>query len=135
VRHLDQLALITALLGVAVSLFILFGPTVTECVVASGAAGDVGVTGCTTTSLVRSQPIWPMPLLAIVVWGLAPSLALAGVATLTRRGRGLALVYLAVGVELTAVISVAAVLFVPLVLLPLLATAIMATTSTRKTAA
>ena len=100
-------ALITAGLGVLTGAFVLFGPTYTRC-----SLGSIGQTGigqpvqtltpahCDTMSLVQAQSVWPMPLLALVLWSLAPLLAVLGVWS----GR-LWLVAVALIVELSSIIS------------------------------
>lgn len=79
-------SLITAALGVATGVFVLFGPTYTRCSFAT--IGQTGIgqpvqtltpARCDTMSLVQSQSVWPMPLLALVLWSLAPLLAVLGV--------------------------------------------------------
>lgn len=85
-RVIARLAsMITALLGIAVGTYVLYGPTYTRCYF-----GQIGQTGigqpvvtlepahCDTLSLIASQPVWPMPLLAIAFWSLVPLLAVVG---------------------------------------------------------
>jgi hypothetical protein len=79
-------SVITACLGVVTGAFVLFGPTYTRC-----SFGTIGQTGigqpvvtlaparCETFSLVESQPVWPMPLLALAVWSFVPLLGVVGV--------------------------------------------------------
>jgi hypothetical protein len=100
-------SLITAALGVVTGVFVLFGPTSTRC-----SLGSIGQTGigqpvqtltpahCDTMSLVQSQSVWPMPLLAIALWSLAPMLAVLGVWS----GRPW-LVAIALIVEMSSIIS------------------------------
>ena len=100
-------SLITAALGLATGAFVLFGPTYTRC-----SFGTIGQTGigqpvvtltpahCETLSLVQEQAVWPMPLLAIAIWSLAPLLAVVGVWS----GR-MWLVALALVVEASSIIS------------------------------
>ena len=100
-------ALITAALGVVTGAFVLFGPTYTRC-----SLGSIGQTGigqpvqtltpahCDTMSLVQAQSVWPMPLLVLALWSLAPLLAVLGVWS----GR-LWLVAIALVLELSSIIS------------------------------
>ncbi len=122
-------SLITAALGLATGVFILLGPTGTRCT--SAAIGQTGIgqpvvtlapAHCETTSMVEIQPVWPMPLLALAVWSLAPLLAVVGVWS----GRPW-LVAVALIVEASSIISFGAgpyyltVVLVPLALTWLLA--------------
>lgn len=124
-------ATLAAALGIAIGLFMLFGPTSTGCSIqmtlptASGAVATQGPLVCETKSLVEVQPIWPMPLLAIIVWSLAPAVALVGTRqALGGRRMGLALVVAGLVVEATVVVSFgAAPLYVPFVLAPLIVAA------------
>jgi hypothetical protein len=130
---------LAAALGIAIGLFMLFGPTYTGCRIEMTAPPTPGAIAtqsplvCGTKSLVEVQPIWPMPLLAILGWSLAPVVSLVGVRrALARRSPGLALVVAAVLVECTVVISFgAAPLYVPFVLLPLLVSAVLAARAAR----
>jgi len=131
-------ALGAAVLGVAVFAYVLFGPTVTRC-----SFGEIGSTGigqpvvtlkpafCETVRLVDSQPVWPMPLLALTFWSLVPLLA---VVAAWRALPWLALT--AVLLELTALISFGVgpyyVLFVGV---PLVVTWILVSSSTRRSRA
>ena len=72
---------ISAALGLAVTAYVLYGPTVTRC--SFGTIGSSGVgqpvqtlepARCDTLSLVASQPIWPMPALALAFWTIVPLL-------------------------------------------------------------
>jgi hypothetical protein len=100
-------SVISAALGVAVTAYVLYGPTVTRCsfgTIGSSGIGQPVVTlepaRCDTLSLVASQPIWPMPALALAFWAIIPLLGVAGA---WRRSPGLVL---AAGLlELTAIIS------------------------------
>lgn len=130
---------LAAALGIAIGLFMLFGPTYSGCSIemtapsAPGAVATQGPLVCGTKSLVEVQPVWPMPLLAIVVWSLAPTIALVGVRrALAGRAPGLSLVVAAIVVEATVVISFgAAPLYVPFVLLPLVLSAVLAARAAR----
>src|SRR5207249_10191764 len=69
-------------IGIAYGIFILFGPTSTIC--SSGSIGPnqtPGPTICHSESLVVAQRdnLFPAPLLWILMWSLAPVLAVAGV--------------------------------------------------------
>ena len=122
-------SLITAALGVMTGVFVLFGPTYTRC-----SLGTIGQTGigqpvqtltpahCDTMSLVQAQSVWPMPLLALVIWSLAPLLAVLGVWS----GR-LLLVAVALIVEMSSIISFGVgPYFLPYVAVPLAITWILA---------
>ena len=100
-------SLISAVLGIATGAFVLFGPTYTRCAFAT--IGQTGIgqpiqtltpAHCDTMSLVQSQSVWPMPLLVLVLWSLAPLLAVLGVWS----GR-LWLVAVALIVEMSSIIS------------------------------
>ena len=88
-EHTDVIAcvasVITAALGVATGVFVLFGPTGTRCSATIGQTGigqpvvTLAPAQCETTSLVQVQPVWPMPLFALAVWSLAPLLAVFGI--------------------------------------------------------
>ena len=122
-------SLITAALGVVTGGFVLFGPTYTRC-----SLGSIGQTGvgqpvqtltpahCDTMSLVQSQSVWPMPLLAIALWSLAPLLAVLGVWS----GRPW-LVAIALIVEMSSIISFGVgPYFLPYVAVPLALTWLLA---------
>ena len=100
---------ISAALGLAVTAYVLYGPTVTRC--SFGTIGSSGVgqpvqtlepARCDTLSLVASQPIWPMPALALAFWAIVPLLGVIGAWR-----RAPALVLAAVLIEMTAIISFA----------------------------
>lgn len=120
---------ITAALGAATGLFVLFGPTGMRCSIATIGQTGVGqpVTTlapalCEATSMVEIQPVWPMPLLALALWSLAPLIAVAGVWS----GR-LWLVTVALVVEASAIVSFGAgPYYLPFVLLPLALTWVLA---------
>jgi hypothetical protein len=83
-------AVVVAGLGIAVGLVFLFAPLGTGCSVTAtssvpGVTATPGPEICQSYSLVQVQPVWPMPLLAIMVWSLAPSVTAIG---LIRRLRG-----------------------------------------------
>lgn len=128
-------AAITTGLGVAVGLTVLLLPTRVACSLPplEPGVGTTAVGNCVPVSLLQStEPIWPLPLLAILVWSLAPALALLGVVWLTRGHRGLPLVALALVVEATAVISfVVGPMFLLYVFAPLLLTTLLAWMTTR----
>lgn len=102
-------SLISAVLGVAVTAYVLFGPTHTRCsfgTIGSSGIGQPVVTlepaRCDTLSLVASQPIWPMPALALAFWAAIPLLGVIGAWR-----RAPALVLAAVLLEMTSIISFA----------------------------
>jgi hypothetical protein len=102
-------SVITVVLAIVVTAFVVFGPTSTRC-----SFGTIGQTGigqpvvtleparCETLSLVASQPIWPMPAIALAFWTLVPMLGIVGT---WRRMPGLVLA--AIVLELTSIISFA----------------------------
>lgn len=113
-------------LGIAVGVLFLFAPLGTGCSVTATATapGFVATPGpqvCQSYSLVQVQPVWPMPLLAIAVWSLAPSLTVVGlIRRLRGHGRGTPWILAGLVAECTVLISFgAAPFFVPVVLLPL----------------
>ncbi len=113
-------------LGIAVGLLFLFAPLGTGCSVTATATapGFVATPGpqvCQRYSLVQVQPVWPMPLLAIAAWSLAPSLTAVGlIERLRGRGKGTPWIVPGIAIECSVLISFgAAPLFVPFVLLPL----------------
>ena len=68
-------AVASAVAGIVTGAYVLFGPTYTRCSFAQiGQAGigqpvvTLAPARCETLSLVAAQPVWPMPLLAIVFW-------------------------------------------------------------------
>jgi hypothetical protein len=102
-------SLISAALGVAVTAYVLYGPTATRCsfgTIGSSGVGQPVVTlepaRCETLSLVASQPIWPMPALALAFWAAVPLLGVIGAWRRTP-----ALVLAALLLEMTAIISFA----------------------------
>lgn len=127
---------ITALLGIAAALYLLFGETGMRCT-----AATIGQTGvgqpvetlapgrCVSTRMIDVQPVWPMPLLAFAVWSLAPLLAVAGTWRLPPR---MSLVTTALVVEATSLISFGAgPVYVALVLVPLAITWVLARSAAR----
>jgi len=125
VKRLGVIAAVAvAGLGIVVGLAFLFAPLGTGCSISATVSGTVATPGpevCRSYSLVQTQPIWPMPLIAIVVWSVAPSLTAAGL-VLRLRGRATSAAWIAAGLiaEGTVLISFgAAPLFVPLVLVPM----------------
>lgn len=127
---------IAAVWSAAAGLLFVFGPVHGGCRV--GVSGSVRVLPdgtvvttsdpqievCSSTGLLEIQPdIWPMPMIAIVVWSLAPALAAGGI----WRGRSMWPVYGALGLEATVLLSMGAgPFFVPLVLVPLALTTYLA---------
>jgi hypothetical protein len=129
-------AAVTAALGAFVAGFTLAGPTHIRCRLPELQPGTVTtptVQDCRYVSALQSgEPLWPLPLLPIVVWGLAPLVVLIGVILITRGGRGLSLVYLGLVLEATAVISVfSTLLFGLYVLVPVLITTLLARSAHR----
>ena len=131
-------AVVVAGLGIVVGLAFLFAPLGTGCSVSVGAGVGAGVTTsgpqvCRSTSLAQTQPIWPMPLIAIVVWSVAPSLTAVGlIQRLRGRATGAAWIAAGLAAEATVLISFgAAPLFVPLVLVPLVGATILGLTASR----
>lgn len=121
-------------LGIAAGVLFLLAPLGTGCSVTATATapGQVATPGpqvCQSYSLVQTQPVWPMPLLAIAVWSLAPSITAVGlIQRLRGRARGTALIVAGIVIECTVLISFgAAPFFVPVVLLPLLIVTALAT--------
>lgn len=111
--------------GIAVGLYVLFGPTYTRC--SFGRIGQSGIgqpvvtlepARCETVGMVVAQPVWPLPLLALAFWSLVPLIAVAG-AWQGRRSIVLASVLL----EMSAIISFgAAPYYLPFVAVPLVIT-------------
>lgn len=102
-------SVLTVVLAAVVSGYVLFGPTSTRC--SFGTIGQSGIgqpvvtlepARCDTLSLVASQPIWPMPALALAFWTVVPLLGVAG----AWRGKS-ALVLTAIFLEMTSIISFA----------------------------
>jgi hypothetical protein len=111
-------------IGIAYGIFILFGPTYTIC--SSGSIGPnqtPGPTTCHSESLVVTQreSLFPAPLLWILIWSLAPVLAIVGVRF---RADGTAggswLIGLAFLMDLTGIISMGGGFVYALVVAPLL---------------
>ena len=130
----------SAAIGLAIGLVFLFGPTygycesqISETAPPPGhiaAPATAGPQVCGTRALWQVQPIFPMPLLAIAVWSLAPSLGYAGARMRARSpdpGPGTLLVILGLIVEATVLISFgAAPFFVPFVFVPQLIASVLA---------
>ena len=126
-RAAKAAAIAVAALGLVAGVLFLFAPLGTGCSVTAtvGAPGTIATPGpqvCQSYSLIQSQPVWPMPLLAIVVWSLAPSLTAIGlIRRLRGQGRGTPWIVAGLVAECTVLISFgAAPFFLPVVLLPLL---------------
>ena len=122
----ERAAFVAAVLGVAMGLLFLFAPIqgscrVTATITAPGQIATPGPTICERTSLFQSQPIWPLPFLAVAVWSVAPLISYVGVRRkMAGQGSGTALIVLALVLEATVLISFgAAPFFAPFVLLPL----------------
>ncbi len=116
-------ALIASGTGLAVGAVTLLGPSHVRCEIPplQTGIGQTAVNNCMPVSLIEvGAEIWPLPLLAIVVWSVAPLLAVLGALRLVHDKRGLALVALALVLEASAIISfVAGPLFLIWVLTPL----------------
>ena len=128
-RLAERAAFVSAVLGIAMGLLFLFAPIQGYCRMEvtsnqPGVPATPGPTICGRQSLIQAQPVWPMPLIAIVVWSLAPLLSYAGVRRrMAGESGGTALIVLALLLEATVLISFgAAPFFAPFVLLPLLIT-------------
>lgn len=122
----ERAAFVAAVLGIAIGLLFLFAPIQGYCRVTAtstvpGQIATPGPTICERTSLFQSQPIWPLPFLAVAVWSVAPLISYVGVRRrMAGRGSGIALIVLALMLEATVLISFgAAPFFAPFVLLPL----------------
>ena len=121
----ERAAFVTAVLGVSMGLLFLFAPIQGSCRVtatstAPGQIATPGPTICERTSIFESQPIWPLPFLAVAVWSVAPLLSYVGVRRRMAGQGGTALIVLALLLEATVLISFgAAPFFAPFVLLPL----------------
>lgn len=131
-------AVAVAGLGIVVGLAFLFARLGTGCSISATVSGTVATPGpevCRSYSLVQTQPIWPMPLIAIVVWSVAPSLTAVGlVRRLRGRARGAAWIAAGLIAEGTGLISFgAAPLFVPFVLVPLVGATVLGLTASRRT--
>ncbi|MDQ3097291.1 MAG: hypothetical protein M3Q61_03885 [Chloroflexota bacterium] len=129
-------SLITAVLGVATGLYLLFGETGTRCYTAtigqSGPGQPVSTIApghCESTRMIDVQSVWPMPLLVLAVWSLAPLLAVVGVWSTPVRS---ILVLAALVIEATSIISFGAgPYYIPFVLVPLTLTWILARRAAR----
>lgn len=128
-------SILSAALGLAVFVYVLFGPTATRCFFP-----EIGQTGvgqpvvtlkpgfCETVRLIDSQPVWPMPLVALLFWSVVPVLAVVGAWRAAP-----SLVLIAVFLELTAVISFGVGLYYLLfVAAPLAVTWVFVTNSARR---
>jgi len=123
-------ALVTTGLGIAVGLFVLLAPTQVRCELPALQPG-IGITGsgnCVRVNIFEmGESIWPLPIIPIVVWSLAPALSLFGVLRIRGRKRGFAVVVGALLVEATAIISfVAGPMFLLYVFVPLAVTTLLA---------
>jgi hypothetical protein len=123
-------ALITSGLGIAVGLFVLLAPTQVRCELPALQPG-IGMTGsgnCVRINIFEGGgSIWPLPIIPIAVWSLAPAIGLFGVLRILGRKRGFPLVLMALLVEATAIISfVAGPMFLLYVFAPLAVTTLLA---------
>lgn len=115
-------SVLTLLLGVGTGLYVLLGPTGMRCSTSVSAipgqpAPTPGPLVCESTNMLQAQTVWPMPLLAFAVWSLAPLLAVLAVWS----GRPW-LVVVAMVIEITALVTGAGLLYLPLVFVPLVMT-------------
>lgn len=130
-------AFVSAALGLAIGALFLFAPIHGYCMTsvtftatppprgATQGPTPPGVTICGQEALWQSQPIFPMPFFAVLVWSLAPFVVYHGVRLRVRgeRGMGTALAIAGLLLECTVLVSFgAAPFFAPFVLLPLLVT-------------
>jgi hypothetical protein len=125
-RLAERAAFVSAALGVSMGLLFLFAPIQGYCmttatITAPGQIATPGPTVCGRQSLIEAQPIWPMPLLAVLVWSAAPLIGYLGVhRRMAGQSGSTALIVLALVLEATVLISFgAAPFFAPFVLLPL----------------
>ena len=123
-------ALITTGLGIAVGLFVALAPTQVRCELPALQTG-IGITGsgnCARVNIFEAgESIWPLPIIPIAVWSLAPALSLFGVLRILGRKRGFLVVLMALLVEATAIISfVAGPVFLLYVFVPLAVTTLLA---------
>ncbi|HET6700480.1 MAG TPA: hypothetical protein VFH14_01685 [Gemmatimonadaceae bacterium] len=121
----ERAAFVAAVLGIAMGLLFLFAPIHGGCMTTAtstvpGQIATPGPTVCEQGSLFQSQPIWPLPFLAVAVWSIAPLLSYVGVRRRMAGRGGTTLISLALVLEATVLISFgAAPFFAPFVLLPL----------------
>ena len=129
VRTARIASLVAFVIGIAFGLFILFGPMYYGCSSSAVAPGFTpGPQICHSASLVEVQGpdhLFPAPLLWIMLWALAPLLAVIGT-WFGRRRLATALVSAAILCDLTAIISFGGFIFA-IVLVPLLLIALVAT--------
>src|SRR5437773_1614796 len=131
----ERAAFVSAAIGIAVGLLFLFAPiqgycmsTITATPPPPGATAGPpaqSVTTCGFEALWQSQPIFPMPFFAVLVWSLAPTVAYIGVRLRVRgeRWTGSALMVAGVLIALSSLISFGAgPFFLPFVFLPTLIT-------------
>ena len=135
-RLAERAAFVTAVLGVTMGVLFLFAPIQGSCRVTAtstvpGKLATPGPTNCERTSLFQSQPIWPLPFLAVAVWSVAPLICYIGVRRrMAGQSGGTRLIVVALLLEATVLISFgAAPFFAPFVLLPLLITTAIALAS------
>jgi hypothetical protein len=118
-------ALFTTGLGIAVGLFVLLAPTQVRCELP---ALQPGSGSCVRVNIFDGgESIWPLPIIPIAAWSLAPALSLFGVLRILRRKRGFPVVLIALLVEATAIISfVVGPMFLLYVFVPLAVTTLLA---------
>jgi len=129
VRTARIASFLALVVGIALGVFILFGPTYYGCSTSAVAPGFTpGPQTCHSASLVEVQGadhLFPAPLLWIMLWALAPALAVIGTWFGSRRS-ATALISAAILGDMTAIISFGGFLFA-IVLVPLLLIALVAT--------
>ena len=132
----ERATFVSAVLGIAMGALFLFAPIQGYCMTtatatAPGATMTPGPTICGMQSLIEAQPVWPMPLIAIVLWSIAPLLGYVGVRRrLAGQAGGTTLMAFALVLEATVLVSFGdAPFFAPFVLLPLAITTAIALAS------
>ncbi len=117
-------------------LLFLFAPIQGYCMTTAtnpqpGVPATPGPAICGQESLIQAQQVWPMPLLAVTMWSLAPLIGYVGARRkMAGQQAGTALIVLALVLEATVLISFgAAPFFAPFVLLPLIVSTALALTS------
>ena len=125
-RLAERAAFVTAALGIAMGVVFLLAPVQGYCRMEASSSqpstpATPGPMVCGTQSLIQAQSVWPMPLLAIVAWSIAPLISYVGVRRrMVGASGGAALILFALLLEATTLISFgAAWFFVPYVLMPL----------------
>lgn len=123
-------AIITTGLGIAVGTSVLLAPTQVRCELPAlqPGTGATGFGNCRHMSILEAgESLWPLPLIPVALWSLAPVLGLIGVLRMLVGRRGLVIVGAALALEATATVSfVAGPMFFLYVLLPLALTTVLA---------